>query len=117
MDALNRVIKKILNSNPDLRRGLNEARVLELWPQAVGAQIAKHAKALKLQDKRLMISVDHAVWKQELMSNKRMVLDKFNATLAEILGPTHDESPYVVEIFIVNPSRVVKAFPKKSQPK
>ena len=115
MDALSRVIKKILSRNPDLRKGLDEARVLELWAKAVGPQIANKAKAIQLKDKTLMVSVDHPIWKQELLANKRMVLDKLNATLNTELGELKDQAIYVHEIFIVNPTRVTKAFPKKSR--
>jgi predicted nucleic acid-binding Zn ribbon protein len=112
MDALNRIIRKILNANPDLRKGLDEARVLELWAKAVGPQIAGRSKAIQLKNKTLMISVDHPVWKQELLANKRLVLEKLNKTLIEELGDARDGT-YVQEIFIVNPTKAVKAYPKK----
>ena len=113
MDALSRVIKKILNSNPELRKGLGEARILELWPKAVGPQIANRARAIQLKNKTLMVSVDHPVWKQELLSNKRLVLEKLNATLEAELGPRAADDRLVNEIFIVNPTKAVKAYPKK----
>jgi len=113
MDVLSRIIKKILNANPDLRKGLNEARILEFWPKAVGPQIANRAKAIQIKNKTLMVSVDHPVWKQELLSNKRMVLDKLNATLALELGALKNDEVYVQEIFIVNPTKAVKAYPRK----
>ena len=114
MDALSRVVKKILNMNPDLRKGLDEARVLELWAKAVGPQIANRAKAVQLKNKTLMVAVDHPVWKQELLSNKRLVLEKLNQTLKLELGELKDASFYVDEIFIVNPTRAAKAYPRKS---
>ncbi len=113
MDELSRVIRKILGAVPGLKDGLAEARILEIWPKAVGPQIASHAKALKIRDKTIMISVDHPVWKQELMANRRMVLDKLNATLAEALGDEPGSAPRIQEIFIVNPSKAVRAFPRK----
>jgi predicted nucleic acid-binding Zn ribbon protein len=113
MDALNRIIKKILNSNADLRKGMSEARVLGLWAQAVGPQIAKHALAVQLKEKTLMVSVDHPIWKQELMSNKRLVLEKLNATLTTQLGELPDQSAWVTEIFIVNPTKAIRSFPRK----
>jgi hypothetical protein len=113
MDALNRIIKKIMNANPDLRKGLDEARVLELWAKAVGPQIANRAKAVQLKNATLMVAVDHPVWKQELLSNKRLVLEKLNATLNEELGALSGDATRVQEIFIVNPTKAVKAYPKR----
>ena len=113
MDALNGVIKRILKSNPKLKLGLDEARILELWAPAVGPQIAKYSRAVQLRDKTLMISVEHPIWKQELLANKRLVLQKFNSTLNLELGEQKDQTPWVEELFIVNPSKVVKTYPRK----
>jgi predicted nucleic acid-binding Zn ribbon protein len=113
MDTLSRVIKKILNSNPDLRKGLGEARVLELWAKAVGPQIANRARAVQLKGKTIMVAVDHPVWKQELLANKRLVLEKLNATLNLELGQLAGATTHVDEIFILNPTKAVKVYPKK----
>ena len=113
MDVLNRVLQKILKANPDLKKGLDEARVLEFWPKAVGPQIAKQARAIQLKGKTIMIAVDHAVWKQELLANKRMVIDKLNATLDQELGALKDQAMRVEDFFIVNPSKATKGYRKK----
>ena len=113
MDALNRVLQKLLNANPDLKKGLDEARVLEFWPKAVGPHIAKQSRAIQIKGKIIMIAVDHAVWKQELLANKRMVIDKLNATLDLELGALTDGAKRVEDLFIVNPSKATKAYPRK----
>ncbi len=113
MDSLNRVLQKILNSNPDLRKGIGEARILELWAKAVGPQIANRSRAIQIKEKTILIAVDHPVWKQELLANKSLVLEKLNAVLAEELGATPDQTRRVDEIFIVNPTTAPKGFRKK----
>jgi predicted nucleic acid-binding Zn ribbon protein len=113
MDDLRHIIRRILGASPSLKQGLNEAQVLELWPKAVGPQIANHAKAIKLRDKTILISVDHPVWKQELMANRMLVLKKLNETLAESLGGSNEHGDRIQDIFIVNPSKVGRAYPKK----
>ena len=118
MDPLSRVLLKILNSNPDLKKGVHEARILELWAPAIGEQIAKHAKAVQVKGKILFLSVDHPIWKQELHSNKRLALQKFNTKLAEELGKPDGRETWIEEIFFLGSTnetlpKVGKGFRKK----
>jgi hypothetical protein len=78
----------------------------------VGTQIANRAKALSIKGKTLMIAVDHPVWKQELVANKSLVLEKLNRILDEEFG-AKDSGPRIQEIFIVNPTTTKKAYPKR----
>ncbi len=84
MDLLNRVIKKILNQSPALKQGVDDARIIEAWAPAVGEAIAKHARAVQVKNKTLIVEVDHPIWKQELLANKALALQKLNAKLSEI---------------------------------
>jgi predicted nucleic acid-binding Zn ribbon protein len=113
MDSLNRVLQKILNGSADLRKGIEEARILELWAKAVGPQIANRSRALQIKDKTILIAVDHPVWKQELLANKNLVLEKLNEVLAAELGQAATENKRIEEIFIVNPTTAPKGFRKK----
>ncbi len=113
MDKIVGIIQKILGSSPELKRGLNEARILALWPVAVGEQIAKHAQAVALKGNTIMISVNHPIWKQELHSNKRLALTKFNAKLKDELGPPSNREFWVEDLFIVNPTKEAPKFQKK----
>jgi|GEM_PF-1121609 len=122
MDSLNQVLKKILSSNPDLGKGMQEARILELWPQAIGESISKHAKAVQLKGSTLFISVEKPVWRQELHSNKTLVLEKLNRFLKEELGPSPKSNDWIQDIFFLgsqststssNWTKAGKPYPKK----
>ncbi len=95
MDVLSRVIKKILGTNPVLKQGIDDARVLEIWPLAVGEQLAKHARAVQVKGKTLLIEVDHPIWKQELHSNKQLALKRLNEKLVGI----HE----IEDLFLISP--------------
>ncbi len=41
-------------------------KVVELWESAVGAEVAAHAKPLRLTNGLLVVSVDSSVWAAEL---------------------------------------------------
>lgn len=86
MDLLGRVLQKILNQNKALHTGVTDARILELWPIAVGDAIAKHSRAVMMRHKTMIIEVDHPIWKQELLANKSIALSKLNDKIAEVLG-------------------------------
>jgi len=87
MNLLSQVIKRILNQNQALKQGVTDAHILEAWAPAVGEAIAKHTQASQVKNKTLIVNVDHPIWKQELLSNKTLVLQKLNAKISEILMP------------------------------
>ncbi|MBU6154481.1 MAG: DUF721 domain-containing protein [Bdellovibrionales bacterium] len=101
MDSLSQVLKKILSANPGLSQGVEEARILELWPEAIGESISKHAKAVQIKGTILFISVEKPVWRQELHSNKSLVLQKLNQNLRTRLGPPRSGSEWISEIFFL----------------
>lgn len=86
MDILNRVLKKILSQNPALKQGITDAKIIEAWAPAVGEAIAKHAHAVQVKNKTLIVEVDHPIWKQELLANKKLALQKLNTKISEIMG-------------------------------
>ncbi len=110
MDLLKGVLQKILGASPDLKRGINEARILDLWPKAVGPQIAKHAIAVQVKGSILMVSVEHPVWKQELHANKRLALTKLNTALTEELGKPSKGENWIEDLFILNPTKALPKF-------
>jgi predicted nucleic acid-binding Zn ribbon protein len=63
---------------PGFGKRMKEAEALGLWEQAVGPMIAKHTRALKVQDEVLWIQVDHPIWKSELHHRKRQILEILN---------------------------------------
>lgn len=98
MDAISRVIKKILNQNPGLQHGLEDARILELWAPTVGEAIARHTRAIQIRDQTLIIEVDHPIWQQELLANKKLALEKLNERIAKELG-IPASPPKIVDLY------------------
>jgi predicted nucleic acid-binding Zn ribbon protein len=64
--------------------GVGDAlRILECWEQAVGPEIARHARPTLLRGSVLEASVDSSVWCQQIQLQRPAIL----AALREILGP------------------------------
>lgn len=80
-DKLVDILKKMQSKNPVLSKRIEEASALSKWEDAVGAQIAKHSRAVRIQDGTLWVEVDHPIWKTELHLRKRQILDALNAAL------------------------------------
>lgn len=107
MDLLNRVLQQILGSNPSLKQGVTEARILELWGESVGTQIAKHSKAVQVRDSILFLSVDHPIWKQELHANTRLAITKLNEKLVSELGsPPAPKENWIEDLFLMSPNPI-----------
>ena len=104
MDLLEGVLKKILAKNQTLKQGLQDARLLEAWPVAVGDQLAKHSRAVQVKGRTLFIEVDHPIWKQELHSNKHLALMKLNTTLDEWMGKKSSaaDGRWIEDLFLLS---------------
>lgn len=63
---------------PNLAKRLDEAEALGRWEKAVGPIIAKHSRAIRVQDEVLWVEVDHPIWKSELHHRRRQILDLLN---------------------------------------
>lgn len=86
---------------PGLSKRLDEAEALGRWEKAVGPIIAKHSRAIRVQDEVLWVEVDHPIWKSELHHRRRQILEILNQPGQSILkdllfldprGPTHQGS-------------------------
>ncbi len=102
MNSLKAVLQRILQSNSQLKQGVQEAQILELWPEAVGPLIAKHTRAAYMKNKTAFIEVDHPVWKQELFANRSLALKKLNAAAEQHLGSA-PQGQWVDELFLIQP--------------
>ncbi len=98
METLNQVLARIIKAHTTLKKGVEEAQILEIWPLAVGEALGKHTRAIKLKGKTLWVEVDHPVWKQELHSNKMLAIKRMNDKLRELLSDQH----VVEDIFLVS---------------
>ena len=61
-----------------LSRRLQERRLLAAWPSVVGEKIARHSRALDLQDGVLILQADHGAWRQELTLLAPQVIERYN---------------------------------------
>jgi predicted nucleic acid-binding Zn ribbon protein len=80
MKSLIDILNESRKHFPGLGKRLKEAESLGLWEKAVGPIIAKHTRALKVQDEVLWVQVDHPIWKSELHHRKRQILEILNRT-------------------------------------
>lgn len=61
------------------RYGKGEFREIWIyWPDAVGAEIAKHAKPLSFRDGALIVSVANSSWMQHLQYLKEEIRERLN---------------------------------------
>ncbi len=60
---------------------MSEASVEHLWPELVGEEIAGHTRVVHVEAGRLLVAVDSAIWRHELMFHKEMLLDKLNGAM------------------------------------
>jgi predicted nucleic acid-binding Zn ribbon protein len=69
-------------SDLGLEAAANAFQVGERWEEAVGADVARHARPAGIRGGVLEVEVDSSVWCQQLQMNRREIL----AALAEVLG-------------------------------
>ena len=53
-----------------------EDLVRAAWPQAVGARIARHTRPVALEERRLVVEVEDAIWKSQLETMRGQILER-----------------------------------------
>jgi predicted nucleic acid-binding Zn ribbon protein len=108
-ESILEILAKARLRHPQFGKRLEEAEALGRWPLAVGPQIAKHTRALRVEKGVLWIEVDHPIWKSELHHRKRQVLELLNQgrpnannSAKPILGPARE---VISDLFLVDPRR------------
>lgn len=101
---LTEILSLVQKKYPALNKRIREAEALGRWESAVGPMIAKHSRAIRIQDSVLWVEVDHPIWKAELHHRKRQILDLLNGKKPEA------DSPPLVDILFLDPR-------PKTQPK
>lgn len=91
---------RIQQAYPALSKRLREADAVSRWEKAVGANIAKHARAIRVQDGVLWVECDHAIWRSELHHRKRQILDILNGGVDAQAG----EQP-LADLLFVDPRK------------
>ena len=75
--SLKDIITNIL-SDTNLPFNPDDARLWEIWDDAVGTPISAHAKPYWIRKKRLRVNVSDSIWLQELEYAKETIMEKVN---------------------------------------
>jgi predicted nucleic acid-binding Zn ribbon protein len=59
-------------------RRLEEGRIWEVWEEAVGPEIARHARPRQVRDGRLVVEADQSSWMNELMLIRPRLIRQIN---------------------------------------
>jgi predicted nucleic acid-binding Zn ribbon protein len=77
---IGRVLKDVID-DLGIAAKLSEHRAVIDWPEIVGAKIASHSRALRVEQGRLLVEVGSSVWAQELSLMRTTIIGKVNARL------------------------------------
>jgi len=64
-------------------RALNRHRLFEFWDEAVGSEVAAHARPQVIRGSVLHVEVTDSVWMQQLHLQKSLLLEVVNGRLGE----------------------------------
>ncbi|KAA3656820.1 MAG: DUF721 domain-containing protein [Calditrichaeota bacterium] len=82
MNTLSSILEKIF-SDPTLRSHYVEAKILTLYPRAVGKKIAGISKAVSFSNGILVVRVSSAAWRNELNLMTLQIREILNKELGE----------------------------------
>ncbi|RLD34221.1 MAG: DUF721 domain-containing protein [Bacteroidetes bacterium] len=74
---LGEVIRELLSSYR-LEGKLNQARIIEAWPDVTGTMITNHTKDLYIKGSKLFVKLDSPALKNELAYSKGQIIDSLN---------------------------------------
>ena len=97
------ILEKVRKRYPALSHRIEEAEALSRWEVAVGAAIAKHTRAIRVQDGVLWVEVDHQIWRSELHHRKRQILEILNRPA----DPASTQKPQstLLDLFFCEPGK------------
>jgi predicted nucleic acid-binding Zn ribbon protein len=78
MDKIGKILDSLVHSL-GLAKKLEEGKALTLWDEAVGPEIAKNSRPIKIRGSKLFVKVSSASWRSELMFLKQDIIHKLNA--------------------------------------
>ncbi|MBE0432032.1 DUF721 domain-containing protein [candidate division WOR-3 bacterium] len=74
-ERIGRIIPRVLKTM-DINGTLKNWQVVEKWETIVGANIARHARAVSVDAENLFVAVDNPVWQAQLFLMKSDILKK-----------------------------------------
>ena len=99
LESLLDILKKAQESHPAFKSKLAEAEALGRWRIAVGEAIAKHARAVRVQEGVLWVEVVHPIWKSELHYRKQQILDILNGKIPGGSSKLSPPSQILIDIY------------------
>ncbi len=77
---LGREIRKMLDS---IERTFPDSghKIYEIWPEAVGPDLARRASPISLKGGKLIVAVEGAAWLQELNLQQKLLIESLNSRL------------------------------------
>ncbi len=85
-EKINKILPKVIKSL-NLDEKFKEIEMVKHWNEIVGEKIARHARAININEANLYVVVDNPVWQAQLFLLKNKILKKFNelgANLSDI---------------------------------
>lgn len=91
MERLGAIVRQLMERLAG-RQSSSPAQLAEHWEEAVGPELAAHARPVRLRRDTLVVEVESPAWMQELQLRKHEVRGRLNAALGK---------PRVRELFLV----------------
>lgn len=83
-ESIGLLIQKYLRQE-SLEGPLNERRLLNSWPELMGASIASYTKELYIRNQTLYVHLSSAVLRQELLMGKELIVRKLNENVGAMV--------------------------------
>ena len=83
VDRFSDILNQLKRRYEAFGKRVDEAEAVQRWDTVVGPGIAKHTRAIRVEDQVLWVEVDHPIWKSELLYQKNQILEKLNGSLPE----------------------------------
>lgn len=57
---------------------MKEMDLVGAWPELMGIAVANRTKEIRIQNKKLYLTIDSAVMREELLLGKQIIIDRLN---------------------------------------
>lgn len=57
---------------------MKEMDLVAAWPELMGIAVANRTKEIRIQNKKLYLTIDSAVMREELLLGKQIIIDRLN---------------------------------------
>jgi predicted nucleic acid-binding Zn ribbon protein len=57
---------------------MKEMDLVAAWPKLMGIAVANRTKEIRIQNKKLYLSIDSSVMREELLLGKQIIIDRLN---------------------------------------